>query len=181
MSSAKHETGNVQTMPGERSATVEELIEELGSRNGFDRLNARRTLVALGQPAVRPLVEALSSDEEVVRWEAAKAFTRLHAPEAAPALVTSLQDPDGDVRWLSAEALVALGRDGLPPVLEALIKEPDSIYLREGAYHVLRELNHGDLTPITQPVLNALQHYEPELVVPISAEQALAKLLSESR
>ena len=177
---AKHQTPT-RAATSDASPGIEELIADLGSRNGFERLNARRTLIALGQPAVQPLIEALSSDEEVVRWEAAKAFTRLHAPEAAPALVNSLEDRDGDVRWLSAESLVALGPDSLPPVLEALVKQPDSIYLREGAYHVLRELNHGDLAPITQPVLNALQHYEPELVVPLSAEQALAKLHAQFR
>ena len=155
---------------------IAEQISQLGSRNGMARQHAREALVRRGDPAVGPLIAALSADRAVVRWEAAKAFTELHAPEAASPLVKTLTDKNGDVRWLAAEALVGLRETSLVPLFESLMAYPDSTGLREGAHHVLRALNHGELADIVNPVLQTLEHYEPELAVPFSAEEALAKL-----
>lgn len=160
---------------GQTSLNTADLIAQLGSRNGMERKHARQALLRMGEPAVSPLTAALSADRTVVRWEAAKAFTELHAPEAAAGLVKTLADEDGDVRWLAAEALVGLGEEALGPLFEALMAR-DSVELREGAHHVLRALNHDDLADIVGPVLKTLEHYEPELAVPFSAEEALAKL-----
>jgi HEAT repeat protein len=159
-----------------RRSSVAELVKKLGSRNGMERQHAREALVGQGEPAVGPLIAALSADRDVVRWEAAKAFTDLHAARAALALVKTLEDEDGDVRWLAAEALIGLGNVALTPIFEALMARAGSIELREGAHHVLRALNRGDLSEIVEPVLRTLEHYEPELAVPFSAEEALARL-----
>ncbi|MGD8451645.1 MAG: HEAT repeat domain-containing protein [Phycisphaerae bacterium] len=153
-----------------------ELIAQLGSRNGMERQHARAALARLGTPAIGPLTAALSADRNVIRWEAAKVFTALHAPEAAPALVKALDDEDSDVRWLAAEALIGLRKSALAPLFEALMARAGSIELREGAHHILRAFNHDDLADIVDPVLKTLEHYEPELAVPFSAEEALAKL-----
>jgi HEAT repeat protein len=165
-----------QSRDARARANTAELIAQLGSRKGMERQLARAVLVRLGKPAVGPLTAALSADRTVVRWEAAKAFTELHAPEAAPSLVKTLADEDGDVRWLAAEALIGLREVALAPLFEALIARTDSIELREGAHHVLHALNRDGLTDIVEPVLKTLEHYEPELAVPFSAEEALAKL-----
>ena len=157
-------------------ANVSALVAKLGSRNGMERQHAREALIALGEPAIGTLVAALDADRKVVRWEAAKTFTDLHAPAAAPALVKTLADEEGDVRWLAAEALIGLGEIALIPLLEALMGRTDSVELREGAHHVLHALNHGQLAEIVGPVLTTLECYEPELAVPLSAEQALAKV-----
>lgn len=159
-----------------RKNNVTELVMKLGSRSGMERQHARETLVRLGEPAMGPLIAALSADRTVVRWEAAKAFTELPAPAAAAALVKTLMDEDGDVRWLAAEALCGLREKGLPPLFEALMVRTDSIELREGAHHVFHALNRDDLADIVGPVLATLERYEPELAVPFSAEEALAKL-----
>jgi HEAT repeat protein len=155
---------------------VAELITKLGSRNGMERQHARVALVALGEPAIGPLLAALSADRDVVRWEAAKAFTDLRAARAAPGLVKALEDEDGDVRWLAAEALIGLGDVALAPLFEALMAHADSVELRESAHHVLRALNHGGLAKIVGPVLRTLELYEPGLAVPFRAEEALARL-----
>ena len=152
------------------------LIAQLGSRDGMERQHAREALVNLGEPAVGPLIAALSSDRTVIRWEAAKAFSDLLAPEAATALVKTLADEDADVRWLAAEALIGLREVALAPLFEALMARAESIELREGTHHVLHALNRDDLTDIVEPVLKTLENYEPELAVPFSAEEALAKL-----
>jgi HEAT repeat protein len=157
-------------------ADVSELVTKLGSRDGMERQHAREALVALGEPAIGPLIAALSAERDLVRWEAAKAFTDLRAPGAAPALVKTLADKDGDVRWLATEALIGLGAVALVPLFEALMAGADSAELREGAHHVLHALNHGELGEIVGPLLTTLEHYEPELAVPLSAEEALARL-----
>jgi hypothetical protein len=164
-----------------RNKGITDLVAQLASRRGMERKHAREGLVALGKPAVAPLIEALADDRDVVRWEAAKAFTVLRDIRAGPALARALGDANGDVRWLAAEALVGLGRAGLKPLLEALIRHADSVELREGAHHVLRTLRRGELADITEPVRKSLEHVEPELAVPLSAETALHALARRRR
>ena len=45
-------------------ATIDSLIANLASKDGMVRVRARRSLVAIGEPAVRPLVEALASRKQ---------------------------------------------------------------------------------------------------------------------
>ena len=165
--------------PGKRAAhstSVADLVARLGSRNGVQRYAARHALVTLGERAIDPLIAALSAQRDVTRWEAAKALGEMHAARAAPALIQALECDDTEVRFLAGEALVGLGRAALLPLCEALLTRPDSVLLREGAHHVLRALNDGPLADIVGPVLAMLDHYEPELAVPLSAEAAVRKL-----
>ncbi|MCO6435792.1 MAG: HEAT repeat domain-containing protein [Phycisphaerae bacterium] len=151
-------------------------VKRLGSRNSVERQQARESLVGLGQAAVGPVVEALSSEHSLVRWEAAKTFTELHAPAAAPALARTLGDEDPDVRWVAAEAMIGLGEAALRPILRTLMVSAESAELRDGAHHVLRVLNRNELADIVGPVLEALEQIDPELAVPLRAKDALAKL-----
>jgi HEAT repeat protein len=160
---------------------ITDLLAQIASHSGAERKRARERLVALGKPAVAPLIEALADDRDIVRWEAAKAFTELHDPRAASALVRGLEDSDGDVRWLAAEALVGLGRAGLRPLLNALIEHSGSVELRDGAHHVLHSLRRGELADLAKPVLKSLEGSEPELAVPFSAETALRALARRAR
>jgi HEAT repeat protein len=160
------------------SATVSALVTDLGSKDGLVRVRARNSLVAIGKQAVGPLVKALASKKEWIRWEAAKALGQIGDPTAAEALVKALEDEMFDVRWLAAEGLIALGRVALLPLLHALAECSDSEWLREGTHHVFHDLVRGnpDLRKILQPVLAALEDIEPSLEAPIAAEAALNKL-----
>jgi len=54
------------------------LTELLASEDGMIRQKARKTLVALGKPAVPSLVQALQSSRvDQARWEAAKALAAI--------------------------------------------------------------------------------------------------------
>jgi len=100
----------------------ESLIAALGSRDLARRRRARMALQSLGQPAVRGLIDALSSPAAHVRWEAAKALVAIHDPAAAPSFVKLLdEDEDEGVRWVAAEGLIELDRAGLEALLRALI------------------------------------------------------------
>lgn len=155
---------------------VEALSKELRSKDGLVRRRARQALVDIGQPAVPVLERELSSPIDHARWEAAKALCEIHAPKAAPALVNRLEDDSFSVRWLAAEALISLDRDAVIPLLEALVHRPGSVWLRQGAHHVLRVLYRQNPDPVLQPVLAALEHVEADLEVPIAAEGALNQL-----
>lgn len=170
--------GNVARASAVDSKAIPALIAILASNDSLARQRARESLVDIGRPAVAPLMEALAAPDSNyhVRWEAAKALSELEDPEAAPVLVTALEDDSFGVRWLAAEGLISLGRDGLAPLLETLVQRSDSAVLREGAHHVLRMLNEGDLRPQIAPVLAALEDVEPIVEVPVAAHAALEAL-----
>jgi HEAT repeats len=157
-------------------AMVAHLIQTLGSHDGVERRQARQRLVALGRHVTMPLTELLTSSNPHARWEAAKALVELRDPRAAPALVQALEDDNFAVRWLAAGALVALGRDALIPLLEALERGSDSVWMREGAHHVLHTLIRDGVADEALPVLEALQDIEPVLEVPIAAYNVLLEL-----
>jgi len=157
-------------------AIIGALIADLGSRDGVVRVRARKSLVAVGKRALDPLCEALLSKKETVRWEATKAIGQIGDPAAAPWLVQALEDRAFDVRWLAAEALIAIGKEAVVPLLQALIKHADSIWLRDGAHHVLHDLIEKDHDAVLKSVLDALEDVEPSLEVPNVAWSALRAL-----
>lgn len=161
------------------SSTISALVSDLGSKDGLVRVRARLSLVAIGEQAVGPLVEALASKKQWIRWEAAKALGQIGSSGTAEALVRALEDNIFDVRWLAAEGLIVMGRDALAPLLHALLERSDSEWLREGAHHVFHDLTRGspDFNDILQPVLAALEDVEPAIQVPFAAKDALNKLL----
>jgi HEAT repeat protein len=158
------------------AATVRALIVDLGSKDGLVRIRARRALVTIGNKAVAALEEALMSKDKWKRWEAAKALGQIGDAEATKALINALQDEMFDVRWLAAEGLISIGRQTLIPLLRKLTKESDSLWLREGAHHILHGINLGGLEKILLPVRNALEDFEAPLEVPFAAKVALESL-----
>jgi sporulation protein YlmC with PRC-barrel domain len=149
------------------------LIVDLGVQSATVRERAHSTLVTMGKPAVRPLLEALTNSTEYGRGQAAKVLGEIGDLAAAPALVKALEDDKFDVRWLAALALVALGRDGLPALLQALIERPDSTWLREGAHHVLHDEGYETWQTQLGPVMKALEGYAPAATLPGAAERVL--------
>jgi HEAT repeat protein len=158
------------------STKIISLVADLASQDELVRTDARQSLVNIRGPAVSPLIEALRDPRRQVRWEAAKALGEIANPTAAPSLVRALRDTEFSVRWLAAEGLIALGSEGLSPLLRALIERSDSVWLRQGAHHVLHDLARGDLREILQPVVAALQGIEPSLEAPRAARTALDAL-----
>jgi HEAT repeat protein len=134
---------------------LESLMDMLASEDGVMRQKARKSLVALGKPAVSSLTQALqNSKSDHLRWEAAKTLGAISDARAIPPLVKALQDSDRDVAWLAAEALRKFKKAAWPPLLRALVKSrSDSVTLRQGAHHVLRnqkEAGFNDLLATLQ-------------------------------
>lgn len=156
---------------------IETLIEELDNSDGLKRRRARISLVTIGYPAVPALIMSLSNDRVHVRWEAGKALGEIGDPAAAPALVKLLEDEDQDVRGVASEGLISLDRSSIVPLLQALVRRFSSVWLRDGAHHVLHILKQRDhLTEPELKVFNALEDVVPEVEVPWAAENALEAL-----
>jgi hypothetical protein len=165
---------------GEKDQTIEGLIMALSSDNDSTRRDARRSLVAVGSPAVRSLTEALKLRNDNVRREAVKALSEIGGAEVAPALIRTLEDEEFDIRWLAAEGVIGLGVSGLKPLLQALIDQGDSPLLLEGAHHVVHYMAKGGLRKYLGPVLASLEGVEPGVKAPVAAYHAL-EMLKEAK
>ncbi len=156
---------------------IDSLIADFTCDDVIECQTARRKLVTMGNAAVDRLVKELSNKKHWVRWEAAKALGQIGDKAAAKALVKALEDDEFDVRWLAAEALITIGRDSLEPLLAALADHGDrSLSLRQGAHHVLHDMDRGRLDGILQPVMAALEDIAPSAEVLQIAEKALDAL-----
>jgi hypothetical protein len=155
---------------------IDSLIADLNCDDMMRCQHARRALVAMGERAVGPLTEALSSKKHWVRWESAKALGQIGSPTAVQSLIKALRDDESDVRWLAAESLIAIGQEALQPLLRALIEHADSLLLREGAHHVFYDTYRIDLHKILRPVMTELEGSEPSVEVPLAAKKALTEL-----
>jgi HEAT repeat protein len=165
----KDSTNNKQTEKEE----IESLISDLANKDSITRIKARASLVSYGHRAVGPLLEALSSKNQWVRWETAKALSQIHDPASINGLVGALRDEMFDVRWLAAEGLIEIGRKSLIPLLQALVEHPNSVWIMEGVHHVLHDMEKGDLENILEPVLRGLEHIDGAIEVPFLAEASL--------
>jgi HEAT repeat protein len=157
-------------------ARLSTLVSALRSPDYGERVHARQALEEVGHPAIGPLVELLADPSHQMRWEAAKTLVAIADAGASPALVEALLDEEFDVRWLAAEALIAIGRDGLRPLLRALEEHPESAWLRQGAHHVLHDLEDPALRELAAPTLEALESFDSGAKVIFAARDLLAKL-----
>jgi len=71
---------------------TDSLIADLHCDDTMRCQHARRALVAMGESAVVPLTEALSSEKYWVRWEAAKALGQIGSSTAVESLIKALED-----------------------------------------------------------------------------------------
>jgi HEAT repeat protein len=161
---------------------IQQWITDLGSSNESERRKARSLLVSEGANAVPDLIQALSNGNQHTRMQVVRIFTQTRDLSAAPALVHALEDEDHDIRWTAMKGLIAFERAGLEPLLQALMKDFDSVWLREGAHHILNVLKKKKY--LRQPclqVLQALEGVEPEVTVAGAAEAAWESLFGPGK
>lgn len=152
---------------------IASLIADLASQDGITRVRARRSLADIGHAAVGPLVEALDSQRDWVRWEAAKTLAQIGDPSVTQTLINALSNEKFEIRWLAAEGLIHIGDKSVRPLLKKLIERSDSLFIREGAHHILRDLPESKFREILKPVSRALEDVEPSLEVAVAAQAAL--------
>jgi HEAT repeats len=131
---------------------------------------------------VSNLIETLSKGSREDRLQAAQFLGMIKDTQAVYALVYALEDEDHDVRWAAMEALIALNQACLEPLLQALMKDFESVWLREGAHHILHQLlKKGSLTEPVVRVFTALEGIEPFIEVPWAAEAAWEELFRSQK
>lgn len=157
--------------------SIDSLIESLKSKDGLIRQKARISLVKIGEPALDALIKAFQTKEEPLHWETAKALSQIGTEKAARHLVDALEDREFSIRWIAAEGLIHIGSGAVKPLLSALLEHPDSIWLREGAHHIIHDLIERKLVgksaiDALSAVNAAINHVNPEVEVVSSVKKA---------
>lgn len=165
------------------TGSVDSLIEALKSKDGLTRQKARHALVKIGEPALDALIKAFEDKSDVMHWEVSKALSQIGSPKAAKTLIQALEDKEFSVRWIGAEGLIHMGQGGVTELLQALTERADSVWLREGAHHVLHDLIHKNRVDASareplSAVLDAINHPDPVTETNGAARRALEKLHS---
>jgi HEAT repeat protein len=166
----------------ETGTDIQSLMDLLKGKDGATRQKARKSLVALGTPAVSPLIRALQNSRvDHVRWEAVKTLGAIGHNRAIPGLVKALEDSDPDVRWVAAEALKKFKRAAWPALLRALIKSgSESVTLRQGAHHVLRNQKASGFNDLLTTLTKALESGTvPESTI-VAADEFLRLMKAKS-
>ncbi len=120
---------------------INALLEDL-----IDRTNRRWTqtiqeLLAIGEPAVDPLIKMLEGENEL-RWRAADTLGAIHTEKAVEALIRAL-DNLGNDNVTRGKAAAALGRTKSPKSIDSLLKamrDPDS-YIQQNVFESLQGMN----------------------------------------
>ncbi len=121
--------------PAYADLPTDDLIAGLGSDDAAVRQEATAVLGARGAAVIEPLVDALGSPNDQIRWSAADAL-RIIGEEAIPSLIGSLKDSRRQLG--AATALVKVGEVAAPHLINALGDEDGDI--RIGAAYALEEI-----------------------------------------
>jgi HEAT repeat protein len=157
-------------------------MDMLASKDGATRQRARKSLVALGKPAVSSLTRALQNSKvDHLRWEAVKTLGAIGDTRAIRPLVIALEDSDPDVAWVAAEALRKFKKAAWTPLLRALTKRgPDSVLLRQRAHHVLRNQKEVGFNDLLATLVKALQSNTVPESTPVAAYEILKRMKAKS-
>ncbi len=139
-------------------STIKLLIDKLRSQDGSIRKQARHELVEIGSAAVGELAQNIETKKHNFRWEIVKTLEQIADPQSAPYMIKLLEDEEFAIRWLAAEGLIRMERDAIKPLLEALIQKSDSVFLREGAHHILYALKDAYISEASDQINDLMNH-----------------------
>ena len=129
--------------PGKKVASLLETLKRSRTvgTSIFDKHGALDKIVAIGAPAVDPLIAALRNDiDPIARWASAEALGRIGDGRAVDPLIAALaSDGHADVRWHAADSLGTLGDVKAIPALIAAKNDKDS-WVRDFAKKSLETL-----------------------------------------
>ncbi len=135
---------------------IRELMEILGDEDGKKRQNAREKLVAIGENALVHIKDLLNHPKHIYRWEAMKVIKEIGVPEAIPVFLEALDDEKSDIRWIAAEGLIKTGKYSVRPLLKHVSRNYDSVFVLNGAHHIIYELEEKELLPKNFPAKKLL-------------------------
>ena len=138
---------------------VKIISESIDESNLIRKIKARKHLVRMGKTVVPFLNKLLSSDNLVLRKEAAKIVSMIADRRSIPSLVELLNDKEFDVRWIAADGLIRIGRFSIIPLLKSVRDGKSSLILNERAHHVLMGLLKEDEKQKLESLLQSLDNY----------------------
>jgi HEAT repeat protein len=130
---------------------IKELIEVLGDEDGQKRKSARERLVEIGEDTLHHIKDFLNHSKHIYRWEAMKVTKDIGSVKSIPVFLEALNDEKSDIRWIAAEGLIKTGKHAIKPLLNYVSENYDSVFVLNGAHHVLYELNEKEQTPKNFP------------------------------
>jgi HEAT repeat protein len=166
----------------EPDKNIKVLMDVLKSENGANRQKARKSLVALGKPAVSSLTRALQNSKlDQVRREAVQALGAIGDPRVIPSLVNVLEDSDPDVAWLAADVLRKFKKEAWPALLKALLKSgSESVSLRQGAHHIFRNQKENGFDDLLAILVEDLGSSMVRESTPVAAYDMLKRMKANS-
>ena len=135
---------------------IAQLIAALGSKDPHKRERSREALVSAGHAALIPLIEKLTSTDDQVCWEAAKALGEIKDPAAAKDLAETLDHNSGDVAGLPLESLIALGTEGLKQTLIVLLTKAGSVPVQQRRSGCRLTFRSSDGRRVTKAVVSTI-------------------------
>jgi HEAT repeat protein len=138
--------------------SISQLIEALRSESEFVRQEAERNLIAIGVPAVEPLLQVIDDPDMGVRFHAVNALGDIGDQRAAEPLYRRLTDDDFDVRIMAAHSLAHLGGVLASRLIEDL--HAFDARLRGMAALALGKLADRDTV---MPLIEQLQDSDPDV------------------
>lgn len=122
---------------GDKEA-IDFLINMLSEQDETLRVRAASALSEVGSPAVKALLSAMHSKEDLKRWGAVKALGEMRCKDAVDELIKTAKDKNEDVRIASVVSLGRIGSlESVPALLEALGDESEKV--RWHAYNALQQ------------------------------------------
>jgi HEAT repeat protein len=122
---------------------VVKLITALSDEEDYtNKKNARIALERMGKRIIPQMHKLLTSDNSLLRMEAAKIIKAIADKRSIPMLITMLDDIEFDLRWTAAEGLIKIGRKSITPLLKAIRDGKSSLLLNKRAHQVLNSLLH---------------------------------------
>ena len=164
----------------EKVATKDEIVDwvdELCSNEESIRENAHAGLVAAGVQSIRYLNKLALSNNQEERREVVKIIGEINNKQGIPLLIHSLEDEELEIRLLAAEGLIDLGQEALSPIFSTLMRRYNSVFIREGAHHVMSELKRRNVFADRSSIISLLKSEETKSLVPIAARIELDGLL----
>jgi HEAT repeat protein len=149
--------------------SLEKLITSLKDNNWGIRMNAAKTLVEIGEPAVENLINSLEDNDWQVRWYAAEILGEIGDVRGIKPLIKLLNDNNNGVQSNSSIALIKIGK----PCVDILIDNLNSKewQIREHITEILGEI--GDVRSI-EPLTKSLNDKNGD--VRMAAEISIEKI-----
>jgi protein-S-isoprenylcysteine O-methyltransferase Ste14 len=128
-----------------RAARAQGLATQIAEAPDYHRqYRLTMQLVAMGEPAVDPILGLLERRDPDRRALAADALRELRSEQAVPALCAALSDPDENLRYHATAALGAIGSADARPALLPLLDDP-AVHVRMEAMRHLAALGASEV------------------------------------